>query len=84
MRNAFVISAILGIVVAGATTATVAKTGDQYTLDKGGCLAGDKVNPPGSIFHCTEAMRVNPGTTGARKAAPGSGNASRGSGPARQ
>lgn len=58
MRKAFGISAIIVIMVTGATTATLAAPGDQYTLNAGGCLKGDKVNPPGSDFHCTEAMTV--------------------------
>ena len=60
MRRDFIISAIVGIIVAGTATATLAKPGDQYTLYAGGCLPGDIVNPAGSAFHCTEAISVNP------------------------
>lgn len=69
MCKAFVISAAIGMMVAGAATTALAKPGDQYTLYAGGCLPGDKVNPVGSPFHCTEKLVVNPNGGAAAKTA---------------
>ena len=80
-----IISAIIGIMVAGAATATLAKPGDQYTLTAGGCLPGDTVNPPTSDWHCTEKKSFKPGGNVVdRKAETKAGNTLPGSRPAQQ
>ena len=81
-----IISAIIGIMVAGAATATLAKPGDNYNLTAGGCLPGDTVNNPAKGgWHCTEKKSFNPGGNVVdRKAETKAGNTLPGSRPAQQ
>ena len=69
MRNAIVLSAVLGVLAAG--PATAAWAGTYYNNFSGVCDAGDTTLPAGhsSGFHCYHAVSVSPTSDWARKRA---------------